>query len=300
MKNLLLLIVSFLLSNGFLFSQIAINNNSDSPDGSAILDVSSDTKGFLMPRMTQDQLESIAFPADGLQVYCTTDSKIYIFVALSGQWKEVAYGSGIITPPFSCGLSITINHTAGDVAPVTKTAYYGTVTGIPGETSKCWITSNLGADHQADSVNEASESAAGWYWQFNRKQGYKHDGSTRTPVDTWQSTINESSDWIAANDPCNIELGNNWRIPTFTELNNLDASGNWSNWNGPWNSDLKMHAAGYLSSTGSLSDRGSTGFYGSSTQFSSTNFYYLQFTSSFCVPNAIAKTLGSTLRCVRE
>ncbi len=57
-----------------------------------------------------------------------------------------------------CGSSITINHVAGTVAPVNKTVTYGTVTNIPGETSKCWITSNLGADHQATAVRRCYRS----------------------------------------------------------------------------------------------------------------------------------------------
>ena len=118
-----------------------------------------------------------------------------------------------------------INHVAsGGVAPVDKTVTYGTVTNIPGETSKCWITSNLGADHQATAVNDATEASAGWYWQFNRMQGYKHDGTTRTPNTTWITSINENLDWQAANDPCALELGNGWRIPTYTEWTNVDAS----------------------------------------------------------------------------
>ena len=82
---------------------------------------------------------------------------------------------------FSLRFFLTINHVEGVVAPVTKTTTYGTVTNIPGELTKCWITSNLGSDQQATAVNDATEASAGWYWQFNRKQGYKHDGSTRTP-----------------------------------------------------------------------------------------------------------------------
>ena len=43
-----------------------------------------------------------------------------------------------------------INHLAANgVAPVDKTVTYSTVTGIPGEPTKCWITSNLGASQQA-------------------------------------------------------------------------------------------------------------------------------------------------------
>ncbi len=135
---------------------------------------------------------------------------------------------------FTCGSSVTINHVAGAVAPVAKSVTYGTVTNIPGEPSKCWITSNLGADHQATGKDDATEASAGWYWQFNRKQGYKHDGTTRTPNSTWITPINENLDWQAANDPCTIELGSGWRIPTSTEWTNVDASGNWTDWNGPW------------------------------------------------------------------
>ena len=62
------------------------------------------------------------------------------------------------TACWSCGNTLPVNHVAGSVAPVDKTVTYGTVTNIPGETSKCWITSNLGADHQATAVNDATEA----------------------------------------------------------------------------------------------------------------------------------------------
>jgi hypothetical protein len=69
---------------------------------------------------------------------------------------------------FTCGSAMTINHKAGAVAPVNKTATYATVTNVTGEPSKCRITSNLGADHKATAKNDATEASAGWYWQFNR------------------------------------------------------------------------------------------------------------------------------------
>jgi hypothetical protein len=70
-----------------------------SPENSAVLDIQSNNKGFLLPRLTQTQISAISGPADGLQVYNTTDGKLYIFVAISNQWKEVAFGTGIIAPP---------------------------------------------------------------------------------------------------------------------------------------------------------------------------------------------------------
>jgi hypothetical protein len=202
---------------------------------------------------------------------------------------------------FTCGSSITINHVAGAVAPVSKTVTYGTVSNIPGEISKCWITSNLGADHQATAVNDATEASAGWYWQFNRKQGYKHDGTNRTPNTTWITSILENFDWQAANDPCAIELGGNWRIPTNNEWENVDASGNWTNWNGPWNSDLKLHAAGLLySNSGNLGTRGLDGAYWSATFYSQSTGWYQHFTTMQSALTYGDKTFGFSIRCIKD
>lgn len=201
-----------------------------------------------------------------------------------------------------CGDFFTISHQAsGGVAPVDKEVTYGTVNNIPGETSKCWITRNLGASQQATAVSDATEASSGWYWQFNRKQGYKHDGTNLTPATTWISSINESSSWTIANDPCAIELGTGWRIPTRSEWTNVDASGGWTNWNGPWGSNLMMHAAGYLSYfDGSLFYRGSGGLYWSSTQISNTEGRYLSFDFINCDMSYDKKAFGSSLRCIRE
>ncbi len=201
---------------------------------------------------------------------------------------------------FSCGSPITINHVAGAVAPVTKTVTYGTVTGIPGEPSKCWITSNLGADHQATAVDDASEASAGWYWQYNRKQGYQHTGSARTPNTAWITSINENIEWLIANDPCALELGNGWRLPVYTEWLSVDASGGWTNWNDPWNSALKLHAAGYLNTTGWLEYRGQIGYYLNSTQVDNSNGWILGFSSINCQLYNGDKANGWATRCIKE
>lgn len=201
----------------------------------------------------------------------------------------------------TCGSSFTKTHTAGSVAPVTKTVTYGTVTNIPGETSKCWITRNLGATQQPNSVSDNTEAAAGWYWQFNLAQGYKHDGTARTPNTTWITSINENSDWILSNDPCFILLGSAWRIPTSTEWTNVDAAGNWTNWNGPFNSGLQMHAAGYLAFlNGFLSFRGNEAYYRSSSQFDATLSWSLSFYSADSFTDSQNKADGYSVRCIRD
>jgi hypothetical protein len=201
----------------------------------------------------------------------------------------------------ACGSVITVTHQTGVVAPVNKTVTYGIIGNVPGEALKCWITSNLGASHQAVAINDATEASAGWYWQFNHKQGYMHDGTNRTPDTQWVTSYNESSDWLPVNDPCTIELGTPWRIPTNTEWTNVKNTGGWTNGNGPWNSDLKMHTSGYLDfGSGSLADRGTWGYYWGSNQFSVTHSRSLYFNLVNLNMYWLDKAYGFTLRCIKD
>jgi hypothetical protein len=68
MKNICTLLAAVLLT-ATTYAQIGINN--ETPDASAVLDVTSTTAGFLMPRMTNAQRQAISNPAAGLQVFVT-------------------------------------------------------------------------------------------------------------------------------------------------------------------------------------------------------------------------------------
>ncbi len=213
-----------------------------------------------------------------------------------------AYGNQVSftsLPNIICN-SFTLTHNAGSVAPVTKNITYGVVaTNLTGD-YKCWITQNLGADHQATSATDATEASAGWYWQFNHLQGYKHDGSIRTPNNIWLSGINENTDWLIADDPCSSLLGGSWRIPTYSEWNNADTSGGWNNFNETYASVLKLHAAGMLLTDGSLNSRGSTGICWSSTQQSTNAGWYLTFNNSGSYTIYSDKAFGMSSRCLSD
>jgi len=200
---------------------------------------------------------------------------------------------------WSCGSALPITHTAGSVAPVSKTVNYGTVTTSLSGTSKCWITQNLGSDHQATSATDATEPSAGWYWQFNRIQGYKHDGSTRTPSTTWITSITENSDWVSANDPCTSELGAGWRIPTGIEWTNANTNGAWAGYVNGYSSMLKIHAAGLLQN-GSINYRGTNGYYCSSTQHYTGDAVNIVFTNSNSGMVHNSRAFGFPLRCLKD
>ena len=239
-----------------------------------------------------------------------TDNTQYHIRAYAKDSMNTVYGNEVVFNTLNplgipCpGLeTITIHHLAGAVAPVSKTVTYGTITNIPGEPTKCWITSNLGADHQATALNDHSEASAGWYWQFNRKQGYKHDGTTRTPNMPWNGSIIENFNWLPANDPCALELGNGWRLPTNSEWLNVFwvNGGNWMDWTGSWNTGLKLHAAGCLDySNGSLRGLGSNGYYWSYAQPNTTLAWSLHFDSGSNGVYTYNKSYGFSVRCIRN
>jgi uncharacterized protein (TIGR02145 family) len=134
-------------------------------------------------------------------------------------------------------------------------------------------------------------------------QGFKHDGTTRTPNTAWIGDHPENSDWMPAHDPCALELGEGWHVPTSTEWSNVDANtgGNWNTWNDAWASGLKLHGAGYLAFwDGSLFYRGVHGYTWSSTQFNDGGAVYLDFDGGNCYPGGTGKVYGLTVRCVRE
>ncbi len=71
----------------------SVGIGTDSPNASAILDLSSITRGMLFPRMTQAQRTGIAAPADGLAVY-ETDVTPGIWIRVAGAWQAPGGGGG--------------------------------------------------------------------------------------------------------------------------------------------------------------------------------------------------------------
>lgn len=214
--------------------------------------------------------------------------------------QEDSNGDGI-GDACTCGGHIRVDHVAGAVAPVDKTVIYSILTNVPGEPTKCWISSNLGADHGAETLSDTTEASAGWYWQFNRLQGYMHNGLTRTPNTTWITGINENSDWTAENDPCTHELGSIWRLPAVSEWDNISEYQGWSTWSGPWNSALKMHASGRLGdSDGMLYDRGTAGFSWTGSGSTNSNSWGFSFNADHCGVNGSTKASGFPIRCLND
>jgi alpha-tubulin suppressor-like RCC1 family protein len=118
-------IIFCLLISYNVFCQIGIGT--DSPEQSAILDVSSTEKGFLPPRLTEAERNAIINPATGLLIYNNTSQCLEIYQGLAGNnpddWISLCGGGnnggqGVVTTPptFPTGALSVSTRTCFDIA----------------------------------------------------------------------------------------------------------------------------------------------------------------------------------------
>jgi hypothetical protein len=109
---------------------VALNTTGTSADASAMLDVSSTSKGFLAPRMSTVQRTGIPSPANGLMVF-DTDTKTYWYY--STVWKEMSNTGG--TGNFNVPLDLSQAEAAMPLFKLTNTALAGTGGAMEGITN---------------------------------------------------------------------------------------------------------------------------------------------------------------------
>ncbi len=91
-KNYFILCVLSLLITTYSSAQVAINKTGNSPDGSALLDVQSDSLGILIPRMTEAQRDAITNPIAGLLIY-QSDGVLGFYYYNGTDWGLIGSGA---------------------------------------------------------------------------------------------------------------------------------------------------------------------------------------------------------------
>lgn len=87
MKKILLVTAAIIITATCTYAQsVGINTDGSNPDASAILDVKSNKKGILIPRMTKAERDSIINPATGLMVFQTNET-IGLWNFYGGKWN---------------------------------------------------------------------------------------------------------------------------------------------------------------------------------------------------------------------
>lgn len=186
---LILLLIGF---GSASMAQVGIGTTT--PDASAILEISSTTKGFLLPRMTLTEMNAIASPAEGLMVYCTNCSP-----------KGIHFYDG----------TAFINASENTAAVPTVTS---------GTTGRVWMDRNLGATRVAQTSDDYL--AYGNLYQWGRgEDGHEiinwtsaTSGAAADPTTTATQFTTETSGGSSV-----FVTGSNW-----TTFDNSDQGVLWS------------------------------------------------------------------------
>lgn len=103
MKTIIIICLGFGFISHLGYSQkskVKIGDNPYTLNASAALEIESTTKGFLPPRMNQNEMNAIPTPATGLQVYCTTCSPAGLYNFNGTVW------SSLVTTNFSTDITV--------------------------------------------------------------------------------------------------------------------------------------------------------------------------------------------------
>jgi len=308
------ILFSLLFSSQFLFSQ----QNLAVMSADSLFITADSARGQLQWQISYDSVTWVALPGQQSLVLQTVADSFPAYIRLEilegdcNPWySEVLLLTE--STPLQCGVdSISHGFVVGfqpSSAAVFAFRTYSTVlanwTGPGGD--KCWLKMNLGATTEASSATDVSDAASGWFFQFNRAQGYVNDGTTRTPNTPWINPINELLNWQSASDPCTQLLGADWRIPTQSEwnafLNAPTSQGGVGGATGllsdAYASTLKIHAGGNLSGgDGTVQNRGNFGLFWSSEQNSNNTAGSFRFSPIGSFPVNATKNFGYPLRCI--
>lgn len=94
MKNTLLSIaIIFLTLSAYGQSVVISESGGAVPNSNAILDIQSDSKGILIPRLTKVQREGITTPPDGLLVFDTTEKAFFLYG--NTKWTDLSSSAEI-------------------------------------------------------------------------------------------------------------------------------------------------------------------------------------------------------------
>jgi len=262
---------------------VGINNDGSDPDPSAMLEVKSTDKGFLPPRMTEEQRDAISSPATGLIIY-QTDGTAGLYQYNGTAWTPITIIADGSETKINGGVNVTISGTGTAATPYTVNAvplhYLGELYGggvvfwvdHTGQHGLVVSMVDLSTEHVWSNVTcTAIDTTNDW------------DGVSNTAAITGQSGHATSAAKLCE-DYTNADYGNgiysDWYLPSIAELNQI--------WNNFYHIQKALSKDGDSSTTPMLR----TYYWSSTEHYSSLAWsycFYLGSTHSYfkCLPGYV-------------
>jgi uncharacterized protein (TIGR02145 family) len=124
-KTTKLIVIALLFFSTITFAQYGIGT--DTPNPSAILDITSTTDGILIPRMNSTERDAIASPANSLLIFNTSNNTFEVYKVTCSCWVTISDNGNtpannlVNTPPTASSLNYTGSFRDGGTATIVYT-----------------------------------------------------------------------------------------------------------------------------------------------------------------------------------
>ncbi len=261
MKTKVLFILMILVARVSV-AQVAINSSGSSADNSAMLDVSSTSKGVLVPRMTTAQRGAISSPATGLLVFDTDENNFFFYNGVnwvllkSGtvNWNLDSISLTVADTNYRVGVGTTTPSGRFEVATIKHNGTYGSDLCSGGMASASSYYQTYTPDRAFDDQTATewlSDNSLPGYLQYDFGEGnnkriakyriyYEHPSSyDHSPSDWTFEASNDGSTWTTLDTQTGQGWSSNgWKEYTFSNTTHYryyrihitDNAGSWDNY----------------------------------------------------------------------
>jgi hypothetical protein len=301
-------------------AQVKVGENPETIHTSAVLEIESENKGFLPPRLTTAERDAISTPAVGLSIFNTTTMCLQWYNGTG--WFDACDGRLTAGPVSDCPF----------IPPYLSASQTGVVDVLNPTTGRTWMDRNLGAYNAARSATDCWAYGNLYQWgragdghEFRGAPIYNGDSlgfaTTALPNrgNAWDglyiTSVNPPFDWLetqddnlwnsgttsnpikTANDPCPM----GYRVPTIAELNAERLTWSPRTITGAFASPLKLSLAGRRNrALGDLVEVGERARYLSST-VDGANIRYLGVGNTSQTGDTEGnRAVGASVRCIKD
>ena len=183
MKHFFTLLAAVVLT-ATTYAQVGVGTTT--PDASSALDITSTTKGLLIPRMTIEQRDAISSPAIGLMIY-QTDGTAGFYYYNGSSWAEVAATSKTYS------INTFYAELGGYVIQISPNGKHGLVVAMQDQGTSTWYEAN---DLMSNPSNHDAYGKEFSDWRLPTKRElnlmydvyYNGNGASLNSVFYWSST----------------------------------------------------------------------------------------------------------------